>query len=77
MTPKEREAMQQALDAIGDCSPNKALVHAAYALREALAEQAEQEPEAWLIGDKVFRTLTEAENYRTMFTHHIIEPLYK
>lgn len=34
-------------------------------------------PAAWLIGDKVFRTLTEAENYRTMFTHHIIEPLYK
>ena len=41
MTPKERAAMQQALEAIGDCSPNKALVNAAYALREALAEQAE------------------------------------
>ena len=42
MTPKEIAAMQQALEAIGDCSPNKALVNAAYALREALAEQALQ-----------------------------------
>ena len=81
---KLEQAARQALEAIGDCSPNKALVKAAYALREALAgvnmsptEQTEQEPEAWLIGDKVFRTLTEAENYRTMFTHHIIEPLFK
>ena len=55
MTPKEQSAMQQALEAIGDCSPNKALVNAAYALREALAgvnmsptEQAEQEPVGYL-----------------------------
>ena len=42
MNDKERAVIQQALEAIGDCSPNKALVKAAYALREALAEQALQ-----------------------------------
>ena len=35
---KLRAAAVQALEAIGDCSPNKALVNAAYALREALAK---------------------------------------
>jgi len=33
---KLEQAARQALEAIGDCSPNKALVKAAYALREAL-----------------------------------------
>ena len=49
MNDKERAVIQQALEAIGDCPPNKALVHAAHALREALAgdnmsptEQAQQ-----------------------------------
>ena len=58
MTPKERVAMQQALEALEMYRPlslpikllaqDKTREEAIIALREALAEQAEQEPVAWL-----------------------------
>lgn len=35
------------------------------------------QPAAWIIGDKVFRTISEAQTYQKMFTHHTIEPLYR
>ena len=57
MTPKERVAMQQALEALEMYRPlflpikllsqDKTREEAITALREALAEQAEQEPVAW------------------------------
>ena len=61
---KLEQAARQALEAIGDCSPNKALVKAAYALREALAEQAEQEPVAWMNEER--NTITWNELYPNM-----------
>jgi hypothetical protein len=35
------------------------------------------QPVAWLIGDKVFRTIQDAEQYQRMFTHHNIIPLFR
>ena len=47
MTPKERAVMQQALEALVKCNHFHDYEDEITALREALAEQAEQEPVAW------------------------------
>ena len=33
-------------------------------------------PVAWIVNDRVFKTLYEAEQYQRKFTHHAIKPLY-